>query len=119
MAAIGEAKADAEAPTRGSAAPGEAVSDSIGSANRQSRQQGGGGEPERAGTLFADAGRSVGPRGAPKPGSVSPALFHGEKEKLTRNCSTDSRSWFTCQMPYDVLPQNATTESRDVRVSDT
>ena len=54
----------------------------------------GGGETERAGTLFADAGRSVGPRGAPKLGPVSPALFHGEKERLNRNCSTDSRSWF-------------------------
>ena len=30
--------------------------------------------------------------GATKPGSVSPALFHGEKERLNRNCSTDSRS---------------------------
>ena len=40
------------------------------------------GELERAGTLFTDAERSVGPRGAPKPGSVSPALFHGEKERL-------------------------------------
>ena len=79
----------------------------------------GGGEPERAGTLFADAGRSLGPRGAPKPGSVSPPLFHGEKERLYMNCSTDSRSWFNSQMPYNVLPQNATTESREVRVSDT
>ena len=35
-----------EAPTRGAAAPGEAVSDSLGSANRQSRQQGGGGQNE-------------------------------------------------------------------------
>ena len=87
MAAVGEAKTDLEAPTRGAAAPGEAVPNSLGSANRQSRQQGGG-DPERAGTLFADAGRSVGPRGAPKPGSVSPALFHGEKERLNRNCST-------------------------------
>ena len=58
----------------------------------------GGGEPERAGTLFADAGRSVGPRGAPKPGSVPPALFHGYKERLNRNCSTDSRSWSNSQM---------------------
>ena len=74
---------------------------------------------ERAGTLFADAGRSVKRHGAPKPGSASPALFHGEKERLNRNCSTDSRSWFNSHMPYDVLPQNATTESREVRVSDT
>ena len=79
----------------------------------------GGGGAERASTLFADAGRSVGPRGEPKLGSVSPALFHGEKEKLDRNCSTDSRSWFNSRMPYDILPQNATTESRKVRVSDT
>ena len=78
-----------------------------------------GGEPERAGTLFADAGRSEGPRGAPKLGSVSPGLFHGEKERLNRNCSTDSRSWFNSQMIYDILPQNATTESREVKVSDT
>ena len=53
-----------------------------------------GGEPERARTLFADAARSVGPRGAPKLGPVEPALFHGEKERFNRNCSTDSRSWF-------------------------
>ena len=118
LAAVGEAEADVEPPTRGAAAPGDAVSDSQGSANRQSRQQRGGGEPERAGTLFADAGRSVGPRGAPKLGPVSPALFHGEKERLHRKCSTDSRSWFNSQMPYDILPQNATTESREVRVSD-
>ena len=91
LAAVGEAEADVAAPTRGAAAPGEAVFDSLGSASRQSRQQGGG-EPERAGTLFADAESSVGPRGAPKPGSVLPALFHGEKERLNRNCSTDSRS---------------------------
>ena len=68
-------------------------SDSQGSANRQSRQHAEG-EPERADTLFADAGRSVGPRGAPKLGSVSPALSHGEKERLNRNRSTGSRSWF-------------------------
>ena len=61
----------------------------------------------------------MGPRGAPKPGSVSPAPFHDEKERLNRNCSTDSRSWFNSHMPYDVLPQNATTESREVRVSNT
>ena len=61
LAAVGEAEADVEAPTRGAAAPGETISDSLGSINRQSRQQGGG-EPERAGTLFADAERSVGPR---------------------------------------------------------
>ena len=60
----------------------------------------------------------MGPRGAPKSGSVSPTLFHGEKERLNRNCSIDSRSWYNIQMPYDVLPQNATTESREVRVSD-
>ena len=78
-----------------------------------------GGEPERGGALFADAGRSVGPRGAPKLGPVSPALFHGEKERLNRNCSTDSRSWFNSQMPSDILPQNATTEFREVRVSGT
>ena len=59
------------------------------------------------------------PRGAPKPESASPALFHGEKERFNRNCSTDSRSWFNSQMPCYVLPQNATTESREVRVSDT
>ena len=69
--------------------------------------------------MFADAERSVGPRGAPKPGSVSPALFHGEKERLNRNCSNDSRSWFNSQMPYDVLPQNARTEFGEVRVSNT
>ena len=84
-----------------------------------SRGGGGGREPERAGTLFADAGGSVEPRGAPKPGSVSPALFHGEKGRLNRNCSTDSRSWVNSQMLYDVLPQNAITGSREVRVSDT
>ena len=41
LAAVGEAEADLEAPTRGTAAPGDAVSDSQGSANRQSRRQGG------------------------------------------------------------------------------
>ena len=79
----------------------------------------GGGEPERAGTLFAGAGRSVGPRGAPELGSVSPALSHSEKERLNRNCSTDSRSWFSSQMPYDIFPQNTTIESTEARVSDT
>ena len=77
------------------------------------------GVPERGGTLFADAERSVGPRGAPKLGPVSPALFDGEKERLNRNCSTANCSWFNSQMPSDILPQNATTESREVRVSDT
>ena len=57
-------------------------------------------------------------RGAPKPGSVSPALLHGEKERLNRNCSIYSRSWFNNQMPYNVLPQDATIESREVTVSD-
>ena len=57
--------------------------------------------------------------GAPKAGEASPALFHGENERLSRNCSTDSCSSFNSHMPYDVLPQNATTESREVRVSDT
>ena len=47
LAAVGEAEADAEAPTRGAAAPGDAVSDSQGSTNRQSRQQGGGSQNER------------------------------------------------------------------------
>ena len=55
----------------------------------------------------------------PSLGQFSPALFHGEKERFNRNCSTDSRSQFNSQMPYDILPQNATTESRDVRVLDT
>ena len=119
LAAVGEAEADVEASTRGAAAPAGAVYDSLDSFNRQSRQQGGRGEPERADTLFADAGRSVGPRGAPKSGSVSPALFHGEKERSNKNCSTDSRSWLNSQISYGVLPQNATTESREVRVSDT
>ena len=40
---VGEAEADVAGPTRGAVAPGEAVSYSLGSANRQSRQQGGGG----------------------------------------------------------------------------
>ena len=115
LAAAGEAEADVETPKRGAAAPGEAVSDSMGFANRQSRRQRGRG-PERAGTLFADAGRSVGPRGVPKLGSVLPALFHGDQARLSRNCSTDSRSWFNGQMPYGILPQNTTTESREVRV---
>ena len=43
LAAAGEAEADVEAPTQGAAAPREAFSDSLGSANRQSRRQGGGG----------------------------------------------------------------------------
>ena len=54
LAVVGEAEVDVEAPTRGAAAPGEAVFDSMGSANRQSRRQRGR-EPERAGTLFGDA----------------------------------------------------------------
>ena len=62
LAAVGEAEADVKAPTRGAAAPGEAVSDSLGSANRQSRQQCVGGSQNEAGTLFTDAERSVGPR---------------------------------------------------------
>ena len=41
LAVVGEAEAYVEAPTRGAAAPGDAVSNSQGSANRQSRQQGG------------------------------------------------------------------------------
>ena len=65
-------------------------------------------EPERARTLSTDARRFVGPRGKPKPGSASPALFYGEKRRLNGNCSTGSRSWFNSQMPYDVLPQNGT-----------
>ena len=75
----------------------------------------GGGRAERAGTLFADAG----PHGSPKLGSVLPGLFHGEKERLSRNCRTESRSWFNSEMPYDILPQNATTESGEVKVSET
>ena len=43
LAAVGEVEAAVKAQTRGAAAPGEAVSDSLGSANRQSRQRGGGG----------------------------------------------------------------------------
>ena len=41
-----EAETDVEAPTRGAAAPGGSVSDSLGSANRQGQQQGGGGQNE-------------------------------------------------------------------------
>ena len=46
LAVVGEAEAEAdvEAPTRGAAAPGETFSDSLGSVNRQSRQQGGEGD---------------------------------------------------------------------------
>ena len=43
LAAVEEMEADVEAPTPGASAPGEAVPDSLSSANRQSRQQGGGG----------------------------------------------------------------------------
>ena len=118
LAAVGEAEADVEAPTRVAAARERRflIVWDLPTGRADSR---GGLGPGRAGILFADAGRSVGPRGAPKPGSVSPALFHWEKERLNRNCSTDSRSWFNSQMPHDVLAQNATTESREVRVSDT
>ena len=46
--AVGEAEADVEAPTWYAVAPGDAVSHSQGSANRQSRQQrGGGSQKER------------------------------------------------------------------------
>ena len=61
LAAVGGAEADVEAPTRGAAAPGEAVSDSLGSANRQSRQQRGG-EARTSWYPVPDAERSVGPR---------------------------------------------------------
>ena len=67
--AEGEAEADVEAPTRGAAAREMRFLTvrvlRIDRADRRGR-----GEPERAGTLFAEAGRSVGPRGAPKLGSV-------------------------------------------------
>ena len=114
--AVGEAEADVEAPTRRRRERRFLTVWTLPTGRADSR---GGGEPERAGTLFADAGRSVGPRGVPQPGSVSPALFHGEKKRLNTNCSTDSRSWFYSQMPYDILPQNATAKSREVRVPDT
>ena len=41
LAAVGEAEAHVKAPTRGAAAPEDAVSDSQGAANRLSREQGG------------------------------------------------------------------------------
>ena len=47
LAVVGEAEANVEAPMRGAAAPGEAVSDSLGSANGQSRQKAGGSQNER------------------------------------------------------------------------
>ena len=47
LAAVGKAGADVEAPTRGAAAPGDAVSDSQGSANWKSRQKGGESQNER------------------------------------------------------------------------
>ena len=108
-----------EAPPRGAAAPGDAVSDSQGSANRQRRQQaGGGGQNERVPCSQTQGGPwSLAVH--PSLGQLSPALFHGEKARLIRNCGTDSRSRFNSQMPYDILPQNATTESREVRVLDT
>ena len=44
LTAVGAAEADVEAPTQGAVAPGETFSESLGSANRQSRQQWGGGQ---------------------------------------------------------------------------
>ena len=79
---------------------------------------GGGGKNERVPCLQTQGGLwdlAV----HPSLGQFSPVLFHGEKESLNRNCGTDSRSRFNSQMPYDILPQNAATESREVRVLDT
>ena len=75
---------------------------------------GGGGKNERV-----PCSQTQGGPWDPSLGQFSSALFHGEKERLNRNCSTDSRSRFNSQIPYDILPQNATTESREVRVLDT
>ena len=118
LATVGEAEADVEAPTRGAAAPGDVVPDSQGSANRSRQQGGGGGQSERVPCSQTQGGPwdlAV----HPSFGQFSPALFHGEKERLNRNCSIDGRSRFNSQMPCDILPQKATTESREVRVSDT
>ena len=114
-----EAEADVEAPTRGAAAPGDAVSDSQGSANRQSRRHGGGGRQNERVPCSQTQGGPWDLAVHPSLGKFLPALFHGEKERLNKNCSIDSRSRFNSQMPYDILPQNATTESREVRVLDT
>ena len=120
LAAVGEPEADVEAPTRGAAGPGDAVPDSQVSANRQSRQQGGGGGGQNERLPCSQTQRGPWDLAVhPSLGQLSPALFYDEKERLNRNCSTDSRSWFNSQMPYDISPQNATTESREVRVSDT
>ena len=109
-----------EAPTRGTAAPGEAVFRQSGLCQpTEPTAEGGGGSQNELVPCSQTQRAPWDLVGAPKPGSVSPALFHGEKERLNRNCSTDSRSWFNRQMPYDVLPQNATTDSREVRVSNT
>ena len=118
LGAVGEAEAEAdvEAPTRGAAAPGGAVSDSQGSANWQSRRHGGGGRQNERVPCSQTQGGPWDLAVHPSLGQFLPALFHGEKERLNRNCSTDSRSRFNSQMPCDILPQNATTESREVRV---
>ena len=56
LAVVGEAEVDVEAPTRGAAAPEDAVSDSLGSANWHSRQQGGG-RNERAPSVHPSLGQ--------------------------------------------------------------
>lgn len=68
---------------------------------RTHRTRGGGGAG-RDGTLFADVRISSGRHTAPTPGSVSPTLFHGERDAI--------HVW---------LPQNgSTSESREIRLSD-
>ena len=73
LAAVGEAEADVEAPTRGG---GEAVSDSLGSANRQSRQQGG----RRARTSWYPVRRRREVRGT--------SSVHPSPGQFRRPCST-------------------------------
>ena len=57
LAAVGETEeVDVEGPTWGAAAPGEVVSDSLASANRQSRQQGEGGHNDLVSCLQTQGG---------------------------------------------------------------
>ena len=82
-----------EAPTRGAAVPGEAVFDSLGSVNWQNRQQRRGGSQNELVPVCKR--REV--RGTSRCTQAWVSFagpLPGEKERLNRNCSTDSRSWF-------------------------
>ena len=76
------------------------------------------GEPERAVTCSQTQGGPWNVTVHLRLGKLRRPCFTLRTERLSRKCSTDSRSSFNSHMPYDVLPQNATIDSREVRVSD-